>query len=1802
MISLRRLLLGSLFALIFSTGGNAQNVTYHLHKDASSTTNLFQLKSAGPDAAAFAITSVNLKNKPAGEYLIKEFDTQSGVPSKAGVIPSGSTISFTLWIRKTANSGVIYPRAKLFVNNSSGALLGIATGTTAITTTLTQYNLSLTTSSAITMTASDRFYLWVGVNLTTAPTTNASAELDVEGTLNGNYNSRIVVPLPNSPPSVSITSPINGTFFNAPANITISANASDADGTISKVEFFQGSTKLGESTTSPYQFTWNNVAPASYGYTLTAKATDNGGAITTSGAVNVGVSGSGAIFDSLVQHAGSSSLNLTNEGTTDWVHWGRTSISSFDRKSGVTPQISNYTLIGTQAVQRKTDSIVSHTWTDGTPTASSTGTTTGIFTSAANNGFQFTVPADTTLKTLKLYFSLWAAQAKLEATLSDQSAPALIDTSFSKSGLAHGVYTINFKAASAGQTLTVKYTVLTDYSPPFGNVAIESVTLSVPPVGTGSLTGSLATPSASINLTSEGVTDWTHWGLGSATAFDHKAGVPSQISNFTKVGSMPLYWLNDNPTVFSWSDGTPTASATNTASGSFIQTAGNGFQLSVPADTTQKTLKVYLGLWRAQGKLEAALSDGSAPPYVDSSLSNSLGTSNGVYTLVFRAGANNQSLKIRYTDVQDFVSGGNVTLEAATLTEGPAIVTVSPSSGGIGDSITITGSSFGALQGTSTISFNGTLATPTSWGSNSIVVPVPAGATTGPVVVTVGDLSSNGSNFTVTPKITGLVPASGGVGELVTINGSSFGATQETSTVAFNGTPAAPTNWSDTSIVVPVPASASTGPVVVTVNTLASNPVTFTIGPRISSLSPISGKVGDSVTITGTTFGSTQGGSTVTFNGLTAVPSNWSATVISVSVPAGATTGPVVVTVAGQASNGVMFAVGPKINSLSATSGVVGDSITISGLNFGDSQGASAVTFNGITATPTNWTANSITLPVPADATTGPVMVTVNGLSSNGVSFTVIPKINSLSPTSGSAGESITINGTSFGATQGSSTVKFNGTTASPTNWSATSIVVPVPGAATTGPVIVTVDGSQSNGVSFNVTTTGAVSGKVTVIGGTAPIPGATVKAIQGSAVVASTTANGTGDYSFASLTVGTYSIEASASGYGTKRRNLVAVTAEPLTVNLSLVAIVNGPVSYIYDSLGRLVSTVGPTDTIIYSYDAVGNLLSISRQSSSVVSIVNFTPGNGPVGASVTINGTGFSSTTGQNTVQFNGTSATVTSATATKIVAVVPSGATTGPISITSPNGSATSSSVFTVGQGVGPEITGFTPSIGVLGDSVTLSGTNFAAAAGDNKVKFNNTRAQITSASPTSIVTRVSTTVSSKISVTTPNGTHVAAGDFFVPPPPRTAADVEYTNRMSIDQSLTPSFSTPNKIAMVLFDGVAGQRISIGLGPATNTYNYIDFYKPDGSTLIDSQILVPWANNKFVEPFALPSTGTYTIVVRGDGTTTGATPISLWAVPPDISGTITVGGPAEAVTNTVPGQNANLTFTGTQGQQISLLTSGSTIIGSVTIKKPDGTDLSWGAFHNPGMGPEAYIDKQTLPITGTYTVFVNPGGKATGTTNVRLYDASDATGSITPGGGPTTATNTNPGQNTILSFNGTNGQRIALSLSSSGIAYDVYIKKPDGTVVRQIFINSGWTGGFIDTFTLDTSGTHTILVDPYGSFTGTVTLNLFDVPADLTGSLTIGNPAIPIGISAVGQNANYTFEGAASQQVTVRVTGSNYGCVLVSLLDSGGATLTSAGPCITNFNLTTWTLPTTGTYTVKVDPSAASTGTLNVNITNP
>jgi len=99
----------------------------------------------------------------------------------------------------------------------------------------------------------------------------------------------------NNAPSVSITGPSNNDTFIESEDIEINANASDNDGTITKVEFFEGSTKLGEDATTPFAFNWENVAAGNY--VLTAVATDDKGSSTTSAEVNITVNSQPTGYD-----------------------------------------------------------------------------------------------------------------------------------------------------------------------------------------------------------------------------------------------------------------------------------------------------------------------------------------------------------------------------------------------------------------------------------------------------------------------------------------------------------------------------------------------------------------------------------------------------------------------------------------------------------------------------------------------------------------------------------------------------------------------------------------------------------------------------------------------------------------------------------------------------------------------------------------------------------------------------------------------------------------------------------------------------------------------------------------------------------------------------------------------------------------------------------------------------------------------------------------------------------------------------------------------------------------------------------------------------------------------------------------------------------------------------------------------------------------------------------------------------------------------------------------------------------------
>lgn len=152
--------------------------------------------------------------------------------------------------------------------------------------------------------------------------------------------------------------------------------------------------------------------------------------------------------------------------------------------------------------------------------------------------------------------------------------------------------------------------------------------------------------------------------------------------------------------------------------------------------------------------------------------------------------------------------------------------------------------------------------------------------------------------------------------------------------------------------------------------------------------------------------------------------------------------------------------------------------------------------------------------------------------------------------------------------------------------------------------------------------------------------------------------------------------------------------------------------IRYIYDDLNRLIGVVDQQGNAAeYVYDAVGNILQIKRftvDPNAAVGITLVRPSSGPVGATVQIFGKGFSTTPGDNQVRFSGILATVSTATATSLTATVAAGATTGPITLTTPLGSATSPEAFTVLAFTLVPSQAVVPRGGSVGFQATLGGT--------------------------------------------------------------------------------------------------------------------------------------------------------------------------------------------------------------------------------------------------------------------------------------------------------------------------------------------------------------------------------------------------------------------------------------------------------------------------------------------------------------
>lgn len=436
--------------------------------------------------------------------------------------------------------------------------------------------------------------------------------------------------------------------------------------------------------------------------------------------------------------------------------------------------------------------------------------------------------------------------------------------------------------------------------------------------------------------------------------------------------------------------------------------------------------------------------------------------------------------------------------------------------------------------------------------------------------------------------------------------------------------------------------------------------------------------------------------------------------------------------------------------------------------------------------------------------------------------------------------------------------------------------------------------------------------------------------------------------------------------------------------------------VDYAYDEAGRLVGVIAPNgDSAQYVYDAAGNITEIKRLNVGQLAIIEFLPKSGPVGSTVTIWGSGFSTTPGLNTVKFNGTTATVSSATANKLVVTVPAGATTGTVSVTVSATTVTSTKPFTVTPAVtcASRITGFTPAVGVAGASVAISGAGFDA--GTNVALFNGRAGSISSATSTTLTATVpSGATSGRLSVSTPPVCGpVNAGDFFVPPSPATASDITTTGRLTNNGSTAAVTLAAGKKALYVFDGKAKEGAGVYLTGNTIPSVTVEIRSPDGGVLATTTLST--ATGK-VGPVYLPLTGGYAVYVNP---MSGSGSVTLQLGAPDLAisngtvGTITSNQngsfniPASFTVTNVGSQTAlpNWNDYGFLGQG-PLLTPTAVSVGS-TLRN---TSLAPAASYN---ATPTYVATGVSP--GTYTLFLRTESQGSGTAdpNGNMVETSES-----------------------------------------------------------------------------------------------------------------------------------------------------------------------------------------------------------------
>ena len=408
--------------------------------------------------------------------------------------------------------------------------------------------------------------------------------------------------------------------------------------------------------------------------------------------------------------------------------------------------------------------------------------------------------------------------------------------------------------------------------------------------------------------------------------------------------------------------------------------------------------------------------------------------------------------------------------------------------------VTVTGSNFGSSRGSSTVRI-GSVAIPSSslasWTNTRIRFRVPTNVRSGNVTVRTSAGTSNAIRLgIISPYLASVSPSRVKPGDRLTLTGANFKSRRGSSYVLFapNVRPSSSdyVTWSSSRIVVKVPARARSGNVKVVTGDGTSGTkriVVESASPRITSVSPSQVQYDQVVTVTGSNFGSSRGSSTVRIGSIRVSSfTAWSNTRIRFRVPTNVRSGNVTVRTSAGTSNAIRLEItNPYLASVSPSRVKPGDRLTLTGANFRSTRWSGYVLFTPnvrpASSDYVSWSDSRIVVRVPAGAQSGDVKVVAIGALSSGTKRIVVesasPRITSVSPRQVQYNQVVTVTGTNFGSSRGSSTVRV-GLVSIPSSalagWSNTIIRFRVPTNVRSGNVTVRTSAGTSNAIRLEIT------------------------------------------------------------------------------------------------------------------------------------------------------------------------------------------------------------------------------------------------------------------------------------------------------------------------------------------------------------------------------------------------------------------------------------------------------------------------------------------------------------------------------------------------------------------------------------------------------------------------------------------------------------------------------------------------------------------------------------------------------------